>query len=180
MYINTETLEYPLTEAAIREANPSTLYGFPFDPGAPYAFVGHSETPPYDQFTQRLEQDAPMENESGDWVRTWRVVDLPEEEIAALRSAHVESIQHSIIHEVQVRLDEFARSRMYDSMLSLCSYANSSLPKFKQEATRALLLRDQTWEALYYLLDQVMAGELEMPNSYTDIEDMMPVLTWED
>ena len=180
MYINTETLEYPFTEAQIRAANPSTLFGVPFDPGAPYAFVRHGEVPAYDQFSQTLEQGDPQENDEGDWVMTWRVVNLPAEEANALREAHVTAIRQSIINEAQVRMDEFARSRDYDSMLSLCSYANSTLPKFKQEAERALLLRDRAWGRLYELLADVMAGKMEMPNSFSDVESLMPALTWED
>src|SRR5689334_17873088 len=49
-----------------------------------------------------------------------------------------------IVTTVQRRLDAFAQSRGYDSILSAATYAASSVPQFQAEGQRAVALRDRT------------------------------------
>jgi hypothetical protein len=91
-----------------------------------------------------------------------------------------EQIQAEIVAAVQSRLDDFARTRNYDGILSAATYATSTVPKFQAEGQRAVELRDLTWAALYAILGQVLAGEREMPAGYADIEAELPALLWAD
>lgn len=80
--------------------------------------------------------------------------------------------------QIQARLDAWARTRNYDGILSACTYATSSVPKFAAEGQAAVDLRDQTWAAAYIVLDDVLANRRGMPTSIADIEDDLPALEW--
>lgn len=83
-----------------------------------------------------------------------------------------------ITEKVQERLDSFAETRNYDSILSATTYATSLVPKFAAEGQYAVEMRDATWAALYTILQEVDAGTRSAPNSYADIEPFLPELTW--
>jgi len=90
----------------------------------------------------------------------------------------VASIQEQIVTSVQLRLDTFARTRNYDSILSACTYATSQVPKFASEGQQCVDLRDATWSTLYSLLAEVQAGTKVMPSDYLEVEPLLPVLQW--
>lgn len=81
---------------------------------------------------------------------------------------------------VQARLDEWARERHYDGILSACSYASSTMPRFAAEAAAAVAARDATWSACYVLLAEIQAGARPMPAALTDVLAELPTLTWGD
>jgi len=87
-------------------------------------------------------------------------------------------IQEQIVNAVQLRLDTFARTRNYDSILSACTYATSQIPKFSSEGQQCVDLRDATWSTLYSLLAEVQSGTKVMPSDYLEVEPLLPVLQW--
>jgi hypothetical protein len=88
------------------------------------------------------------------------------------------AIQLAIVDAVQNRLNEFAKTRNYDGILSACTYATSAVPKFKTEGQYCVEARDTTWAALYNILEAVKANTRPVPTGYSDIEADLPVLTW--
>lgn len=89
-----------------------------------------------------------------------------------------EVVMSRFVGEIQFRLDAWARTRGYDGILSACSYATSTVPKFSAEGQRAVQLRDDTWAAAYAVLAQVQSGAREVPNSLADLEAELPALEW--
>ncbi len=79
---------------------------------------------------------------------------------------------------IQLRLDEFARTRSYDSILSACTYATSTISKFRAEGLYCVQARDATWGALYQILSDVDAGIRPAPSGYQEIEPELPDLSW--
>jgi hypothetical protein len=79
---------------------------------------------------------------------------------------------------IQHRLDDFARTRNYDSILSACTYATSTVPKFKAEGQACVNLRDTTWAAAYAVLTDVQESKRPMPSGIADIEADLPTLVW--
>lgn len=79
---------------------------------------------------------------------------------------------------IQKRLDDFAHTRNYDSILSACTYATSAVAKFKTEGQACVNLRDATWAAAYQILADVQAGDRPMPTSIADIEADLPAAVW--
>lgn len=111
--------------------------------------------------------------------RTWEVYPLPQEEIDLILETKVRQLKESIVTRVQERLDYFARTNGYDGILSACTYADSVVPKFAAEGTRAKELRDTTWAATYQIMQDVLEGIRPTPTSFEDIESELPALTWE-
>lgn len=103
----------------------------------------------------------------------WVVLDKYPEPPAA-------DVQSEIIKATQQRLDTFAQTRNYDNMLSACTYAASTVTKFKAEGQYCVQSRDATWAKLLKILDEVSAGTRPMPSGYSDIEGDLPVLQWPD
>lgn len=89
-----------------------------------------------------------------------------------------EQIMAECVNRTQQRLDDFARTRNYDNILSACTYATSTVPKFKAEGQYCVTARDATWAKLYEILAEVEAGTRPMPSGYADIEPLLPPLEW--
>ena len=107
--------------------------------------------------------------------------DCTEEEIQEIQERNLpnpQAIQQEIIKAVQLRLDTFAQSRNYDSILSASTYATSAILKFQTEGQAAVNARDSTWATLYTILAEVQTNERPMPAGYADIEPDLPQLTW--
>jgi hypothetical protein len=79
--------------------------------------------------------------------------------------------------KVQARLDAFARTRGYDSMLSACTYATSMNPRFATEGQYCVEARDATWAKCYEVLHAVQSGQRPMP-TWEELEAELPPLEW--
>lgn len=102
-----------------------------------------------------------------------------EYEVTQLTNAELsEKLKTLFVNFAQSRLDNFAKTRNYDNILSAATYATSTIPKFAAEGQRAVELRDATWAALYQILADVQAGTRPTPTSFADIEPDLPELTW--
>lgn len=89
-----------------------------------------------------------------------------------------ERVLAEIVDETQQRLDAFAQTRNYDSILSACTYATSTVFKFQTEGQCCVESRDATWQRLYEILGEVAAGTRPLPDNYADVESELPVLAW--
>ena len=89
----------------------------------------------------------------------------PEQIIAALTRAG------------QMHLDTTARTRNYDGILSLCSYAASTHPTFGAEGLAGVAWRDAVWAACYAILADVQAGQRAVPTE-AELLAELPVMVW--
>jgi hypothetical protein len=89
-----------------------------------------------------------------------------------------EQLQAKIVAATQKRLDDFARTRNYDGILSACTYATSTVPKFAAEGQYCVNARDNTWASLYTILGEVQAGTRPAPDGYEDVSGDLPELGW--
>jgi hypothetical protein len=124
-------------------------------------------------YTQKVEEGTPV-LVNGVWTQVWNVVDKTPEEIAS----YLEQLQQEIASQTQNRLNIFARTRDYDGILSLCTYATSTVPKFAAEGQYGVDARDATWTTLYNILAEVEAGTRPVPSGFEDIESELPILIW--
>ena len=107
-----------------------------------------------------------------EWLASGNVpqpVDEParEETLAALTSA------------IQLYMDNRARERNYDGILSLCTYAASLNAKFAAEGQAGVEWRDACWVKGYEIMDAVLNGERAIPTE-SELLAEMPALVWPD
>jgi hypothetical protein len=78
---------------------------------------------------------------------------------------------------VQAYMDLTVKERGYDTILSLCSYATSTVPQFRAEAQAGVLWRDQCWSYGYGILAQVLAGQRAIP-TVEEVMAELPQIKW--
>lgn len=88
-----------------------------------------------------------------------------------------EELIAAVTFAVQQRLDDFARTRNYDGILSACTYATSTVPKFMAEGQYAVEARDATWAACYAIMGAVQQSERVMP-TVEQVVGELPPLEW--
>ena len=90
----------------------------------------------------------------------------------------VDEIKVEVTKATQDRLDNWAKTRNYDGILSAATYATSTVPKFAAEGQAAVTARDTTWAALYNLMAEYQVGTRAMPQGFADVEPLLPTLEW--
>lgn len=88
------------------------------------------------------------------------------------------ALQSRVVAATQRRLDAFAQTRNYDNILSACTYAESTVPRFAAEGQYCVSARDATWSTLYTILAEVEAEQRPVPTGFSDIEAELPALAW--
>lgn len=174
---NGQVTRYPYALEQLRRDNPQTIFAaqmtqemfaewnvFP---------VQQTAAPGYDSLTQTLREDTPALI-GGSWVQVWEVRPATPEELAQRK----QQIRAEITDAVQARLDAFAATRGYDNIVSACSYATSAHAKYGPEGRYCVAAREATWDALFAIEAEVVAGTRPMPYGYDSIESDLPVLTW--
>lgn len=188
---NNTPVEWPVRDFQIRSSMTTVSLPAQITPEvvAPLGFEPYVESakPDFNTLVEKIEERTPAKQ--GDtWVQQWEVVQLysPAEREQVLADAAAQSaadaavaLQQSIVDATQTRLDEFAKTRNYDSILSACTYATDPNPVFAAEGQRAVDFRSSTWAKLYSILSEVQAGTRPTPVSFSDIESELPILSWE-
>lgn len=81
--------------------------------------------------------------------------------------------EQDVISTVQNLLDTTAQSKRYDNMLSLSTYVNSTVPKFKAEAETGIAWRDGCWSTCY----DILASDIEI-TSIDEVLSQLPSIVW--
>lgn len=81
--------------------------------------------------------------------------------------------------EAQAIVSDFlnagAKQKDYDSIISACTYALSSTPKYKAEGEACVLWRDQVWAKAYLILGDVQSGVRPPPTSAQLLSELPPI-----
>jgi hypothetical protein len=118
--------------------------------------------------------------EAPEWVQigaTWDGITFTNPPPFESQPKTLEEIISIFATKVQARLDAFARTRNYDGILSACTYATSTNPKFAADGQYCVQIRDATWAKCYEILNAVQSGQRPMP-SWKELEAELPTLEW--
>lgn len=175
---NGAVARYPYSVEELRRDNPGV--SFPATPTATTLAewgvfpVQPTAMPTIDPIMQTVVEDTPTQLADGTWAQVWEVHAATAEEIAKRQKA----VRARITRQVQQHLDDFAMTRGYDGIVSACSYATSQHPKYGVEGRYCVQAREDTWDVLFQIEADVLAGNRPMPMSYAEIEPELPVLAW--
>ena len=84
----------------------------------------------------------------------------------------------SYVVAVQKAMDDWAKTRNYDGILSLCSYATSTIEKFRTEGQRGVEVRDKCWAASYQDLDDVNNNRRPVITPAELVAELEPLFVW--
>ena len=90
-----------------------------------------------------------------------------------------EEILKTLTDAIQNHLDTKPKERLYDGILSLCTYATSMNPKFAAEGQAGVVWRDACWAKGYEIMAEVQAGTRETP-TVEELLAELPVFRWPD
>ena len=138
-----------------------------------FGFVDYhlADRPPYDRTTQDCEVAMPALVD-GKWTQQWNVVTASDEEVARRKADRLtESRAHAEAYAL-VRLDDFAKTRQYDSADSAIKYVGCSVPKFAAEGAYCRDKLAETWVALDKLLSS------DVPPDPKNLDQELPALVW--
>ena len=86
-------------------------------------------------------------------------------------------VQADLTGVIQKHLDDTAKTRNYDGILSLCTYATSANTTFAGEGKAGVTWRDDVWAKGYELLDEVNAGTRPVPTE-DELIALLPAMQW--
>ncbi len=132
--------------------------------------------PPYDYDPNTQKLDNPRLIFENDTVtELWDIVPIPQ---PVPPEYNVDVFQAQAVEQVKIKLDEFAQTRGYDNILSACSYASDPNPQFQAEGLRCVELRSATWSSLFNIIQEVRDNTRPLPQSFNEIEYLLPELSW--
>lgn len=177
--IKLDTKEYPVSVTEFKERHPNVSFGvqIPFaDYG--YAVVFPAPAPSFDSITQHVHEIAPVLTQLGTYQQAYEVLALDDGMIATNRAVAQAAFIEAVTNSAQGRLDDFAKTRNYDGILSACTYAASTVTKFQTEGQYCVNARDSTWATLYTVMGEVQAGTRAMPDNVAAVMALLPALVW--
>jgi len=96
---------------------------------------------------------------------------------AVIQEEFLASTKSRLTSAIQSMLDETAKERGYDSILSLCTYATSTAAKFAAEGQAAIKWRDEVWAKGYAILADVESGSRAIPTE-SELLSELPSFVW--
>lgn len=173
--VNGAVTQYPLFPSSLREEFPQT--SFPSDLTSAdlsdFGVFRVTETPkPSADYTQVVQESQPV-LVGGNWTQVWIVRDATEEE----EEAAFNEIASEYEDAVQRHLDATARTRGYDNILSACSYAAGTHPKFSVEGRDCIAWRSAVWEHSFQIMADVRAKLRPIPTIEQVIAEL-PEIAW--
>ena len=83
-------------------------------------------------------------------------------------------LEYSIIKS----LDDLAKERQYDNIVSAISYANSTVESYRNEAVHCMTVRDSVWKAWSDFLNEIENQNKPIPTTYIEVFSLLPSISW--
>jgi hypothetical protein len=117
--------------------------------------------------------DGEIEFVDNAWRMGYDVQDLTGDALTARQR----TIQQTLTNAVMVHMNKTAGDRGYSNIISLCTYATSTYPKFAAEGQAGVAWRDAVWVKCYEILAEVSNGTRSVPTIEQLIAEL-PVINW--
>lgn len=172
---NNQIEKYPYTATDLYHDFPNT--SFPSDlNNADLSDIGVYKVAfvnrPTVNYTQMVEESDPV-LQNGVWTQVWSVRQATSSEQAANMAVIVQQFTEAIQHH----LDITAQTKNYASIISACSYAAGTHPKYSAEGKACLMWREAVWDKGYQILNDVQNGIRPMPTIEQVINEL-PLINW--
>jgi len=178
MYVKVENgqiAQYPYTIGNLRKDNPRTSFPKVIFEETLAEFDVYPVTEAsvsYDPATQIIAPNAQPSLVDGKWVLGFSIIELTPEQIEAKAQEKLQPYKNA----VQRLLDSTAIAKGYDSILSMCTYANSTNASWAAEGQAAVNWRDACWnESLVQMGNYLATGNKP---SMEDFLAAMPTPVW--
>lgn len=106
-----------------------------------------------------------------------KMISDPEHYVQYVPVRYREAITKEYTDAVQAWMDSVAHEKGYDNIFTAISYADSSVPSFKEEALACKTWRDQVWVACHIYLDNVLADK-EVLVTVEELIASLPKIVW--
>lgn len=175
---NNQPVGYPLIEENLRYILPNLSTNPSIDElnAAGYAKYQFTDKPVVN-WNQTVQEGTPI-SEAGSYIQHWVIQDLTGEELATAQIEFQKEQRINFKGKTEWRLDEFARTKDYTTMLHACSYAVSLDPEMQAEGQLCSNLRDATWKKIYQIIAEIDNGVRPIETTFEDIENELPQLSW--
>lgn len=115
----------------------------------------------------------------GEWIEQWTVTDITDpDQLAAIRAQDIQNLLGDVSWQVQTVLDNFARTKLYDNIVSACSYAVSTNAQYLAEGLYCVKLRDDMWSQCYSIIADVISNVRPTIPTAEQLMSELPVPTW--
>ncbi len=182
MYVkieNGQIAAYPYTVGSLRKDNPNTSFpkNIPETTLAQWGvFPVSKDASAFDPDTQVRVWDSAPSLVNGSWVLGCTISALPQEEIDRKAQEKADAMMQPYKDAVQRLLDRTAIEKGYDSIISMCTYANSTNATWSAEGQAAVNWRDACWnEGLVQLGNYTVTGVAPEMDDYIA---SMPAPNW--
>lgn len=130
----------------------------------------------------RIADELPITRDMAEWqeYRAWlKAGNVPEPMPPAPEPPPLsaEEIIARLTAAIQKHLDDTARTRGYDGILSACSYATDINPPFAAEAQACVNWRSAVWSFSYGYMAEVQLGQHPIPTA-EELISMLPEIVW--
>lgn len=176
MYINTQTMQYPVSEGEIRAAYPNTSFAVPFVAPEPYAWVFPAPQPTYDPITQGVREVTPVQV-NGNWQQAWEVFALDAETVSVNQVKAKADLAAQYDHALAKHLDTVAQSKRYDNRVTCALRAGYSGP-FQAEGQAFAAWMDACNATAYQWWAEIEAGTKPMFASTDEFIAALPQMVW--
>lgn len=175
--IKNKLVKYPYTWNDLRDENPNVGFPSDIDDQVLKSFnmyrVVLTVPPLYDAYKEIAKEGVPV-YASSTWTQTWDIVPATPEEA----SENMSKLEAEYTALVQARLDNFAKTRGYNSINDACTYALSANAQFKLEGEYCINARDETWSFFAGIITSAKNGVGPFHSNFAKYEIMLPRLEW--
>lgn len=130
-----------------------------------------SNKPSYDPNSHKLIESLVLNDDIV--ASVYSVVPMNESEFLT----SLQNMKMGFVSIVDQFLDDAVQIKDYKNILHACSYSESTIPQYKNEALAIIAWRDTVWQQAYQIQNDILAGQRTIPTEQEFIAEL-PQMEW--